>query len=188
MHVERKPLSLVRRAALAGVALACVAVLFRGAIALGLVARGDELVQGGVPARAMTYYDRAWFFAPGDALIADRATFAALMSRDAALERRALAYARRALAGEPRSVALRFDRARLAHAVGAEAQSCDAYAELGATTADWRYSEFAAQCARKLGRVADAKRAFAHVLALMPQNGVARRELALLQHRVPHGR
>jgi tetratricopeptide (TPR) repeat protein len=183
MHVEHPPLPLARRTALVVVALAAAAVVFRGAIALGLVARGDDLVQGGAPARAMTYYDRAWFFAPGDALTADRATFAALMSRDRAMEDAARARVRASLAADRRNVALRFDDARLAHAIGAERESCDAYRELGATTDDWRYSEFAAQCARKLGRVADAKRAFARVLALMPGNGVARRELALLQKR-----
>jgi tetratricopeptide (TPR) repeat protein len=183
IRVERAPLSLARRVALVVVALGCGAVLFRGPIALGLVARGDDLVQGGAPARAMTYYDRAWFFAPGDALAADRATFAALLSRDGAMETVALGRVRDALALQSRDVALRFDHARLAHAIGAEGESCDAYRDLSATTADWRYSEFAAQCARKLGRLGDAKRAFARVLALMPHNGVARRELALLQKR-----
>jgi hypothetical protein len=173
-------LSLVRRASLALAALAIVVALFHDAIALGLVARGDDAFAISGATHAIAYYDRAAFFAPNDGLVADRTASVALLDGTVAEKRHALDRVRGALTTLPTSVALRADRARLARAVHADVESCDAYRALSAASADWQYSEFAAQCARRLGRVADARHAFARVVMLMPSNTVAKRALAAL--------
>ncbi len=178
--MNRRLIPLVRRVGLAVAALALSVICFREPIAFGLIARGDDVVQSGDPLHALRYYDRAAALVPGDSVVAERTSFAALLAGERAAETRALARVRAASFANPSNFPLRLDRARLAHAVGNERESCDAFRELGMQTADWRMSAFAAQCAKRLGRTRDAVRAFRRVLALMPRNGVARRELARL--------
>jgi len=180
MHCSHEGMTLSRRLAVALVALACAAVLFRGQIASGLVSRGDEFAQSGDPTRALVYYERAYRLdAAPDA--AERYAFTSLMLKQTSTLSRAVAVASAALERKPQEEALLVDRALCLNALGEYSAARGDFELIAQRTGDPRYYEFAAQAARRAGERTRAARLFARVIALAPSFPAARRALARLK-------
>ncbi|HTW83425.1 MAG TPA: hypothetical protein VMD91_05075 [Candidatus Sulfotelmatobacter sp.] len=166
-----------RRFALAAVALACAALLFRGEVATALVTRGDDALRGGDVDRAVNAYARATAIDARSAVAADRLAFFLLVRRgrgDAAL---ALAVAVRALRAVPNDPLLLADRGFAAQRLGRirEAERAFAAAALGAR--DPRYAQLAGRMAQRAHEPTVARHDFAVALALAPDFAPARAAL-----------
>lgn len=170
-----------RRLLVALIAIACAGLLFRGQLASGLVSRGDEFLQSGALLRAQVYYARALRFDRNSPTAAERFAFAGLMLKAPPALRAAIVVASDALVRQPGDQALLNDRALCLEALGDYRAARRDFEELAKRTGDARYYEFAAQAARRSGEMPAAARLFAHVMALDPNFGAARRELARLE-------
>jgi len=159
-----KPISAVRRFALALTGVACAALLFRGAIVDGLVTRGDDMLRAGDTSGAVRYYGRAAALDSRSAPAADRLAFTLLMRRQPGDARAAFAAADAALRAHAADAALLADRAfagvRLGHWRSAERDFSDA----AHAARDPRYAHLAARMAE---RAHDEKAMRAHLLAAL---------------------
>jgi tetratricopeptide (TPR) repeat protein len=106
-----RPLSSVRRSAIAACSLAVAAVLFHGSVASALVTRGDDLMRSGDVDGAVRAYERAIQLDRGSAIAADRLAFYLLLRRKAGDAAAAFAVADAALEAFPGNSALHADRA-----------------------------------------------------------------------------
>ena len=172
-------LSLPRRLLVAAIGLGLAALLFRSAIADGLVTRGDELLVAASLERAQVYYARALRI-DASPIAAERFAFAGLMRHTRSALRDAIGVANGALDRMPGDTALLVDRALARIALGEYGAACLDFQRLGAATGNAAYYEFAAQAARRAGARNTARRLFERVLRLNPHFAAARRALAML--------
>ena len=171
---------LVRRFAAVFFAVGIAAVTFHAQIAIALVTRPDDLLQGGDPARAEMFYDRALRFDATSDVAAERVAFVAVLEKRPATFPHALAVATRALRAHPDDKKLRNDRALIYMFTNRPRQAYEDFADLAMSTKDPLNFEFAGQMAKRAGDLENAQRMFTRVLALNPHFRVARRELSRL--------
>lgn len=105
------PFSRVRRFAVAFVALALCAIIFRAQLAQALVVRGDDYLYRGDSAAALERYRRALNLAPASQAAADRFVFVSLQHNTAISLRAAVNVATQYLSARPDDPALLADRA-----------------------------------------------------------------------------
>ena len=156
-----KPVSRLRRLALAGTALTCAAFLFRANVASALVTRGDDFLRAGDVDGAVRSYARAAAFDQHSAVAADRLAFFLLLRHHPSDDARAFAVATNALRNArqdaamhdaPLVAALLVDRALAAVRLGrlrAASHDLDAAAVLAH---DMRYVRLAARLAARTQR------------------------------------
>lgn len=106
-----EPFSRGRRFAIAFVALALCAMLFRNQIAQALVLRGDDYLYRGDTVSALERYRRALHIAPASQVAADRFVFVSLQHNTHASIRAAVQVATRYLSVRPHDPVLFTDRA-----------------------------------------------------------------------------
>ena len=172
---------LVRRFAAVFVAVVLAAMVFHAQIAIALVTRGDDLLQGGNAARAEAFYDRALRFDATSDVAAERVAFVTVLEKRPSMFPHALSVAAVALEAHPSDLKLRNDRGLIYKFMQRYGDAYGDFARLATMTNDPHYYEFAAQMAKRAGRLEDAQRMFARVIALDPSFAVARRELKRLQ-------
>lgn len=172
------PRAALRRFTIAVVALAGAGLLFRAPIASALVTRGDELLAGGRPERAVSAYRRALALYPASAVAADRLAFWLLRDRTRGAATRAFAIADRALGAGARSAALYADRGLAAARLGRWARAERDLRRAAADGRDPRYAHLAARMAQRAGQPARMRDDLRLALALDPRYAPARVLLA----------
>jgi tetratricopeptide (TPR) repeat protein len=102
---------MIRRVAVAVIALAIAALIFRPQIADALVARGDDLLYKNARDRALLHYARALAFDPASGTAADRYVFVSMERHTRASLGDALAVANAYLRSHPGDSSVLNDRA-----------------------------------------------------------------------------
>jgi tetratricopeptide (TPR) repeat protein len=169
-----------RRIALALISLLCAALLFRGNVALALVARGDDLLGSGDLDGAARSYGRAIFFDRGAIVAADRLAFALWLRRRPGDARRGFDVASHALEYAPHNVVLLADRGFAAQRLGRWRDAESSFAAAAAIGHDPRYAHLAAHMARRAGDRAAERRHLRAALAIDRAYAPARALLARL--------
>jgi tetratricopeptide (TPR) repeat protein len=157
---------LVRRIAIALLALTVSALLVRGSIASAMVTRGDDLGRAGDGARAIALYRRALMVDPRSAVAADRLTFALIMHGGSETARKAYAVAEDALRYAGADALLLADRGFAAERLGRWGDAERSFLLAARAARDPRYFHLAAQMARRGNDNAAARRHLRAAIAL----------------------
>jgi tetratricopeptide (TPR) repeat protein len=161
----------------AGAALVAL-VAARGSISDSLVVRGDSLLYGRNPERALPYYRRAIAVDSANGVAVDRFSFASLMQRDRSSMNVATTICTNFLQRHPDDWTVRLDRAMLFRAVGDLVRAEQDFAVAGRAGRDAQAMSFAGFTARALGRHAEERRYLNAALSYAPGFEPARNALS----------
>jgi tetratricopeptide (TPR) repeat protein len=173
-----KPIPLSRRVLILFVSLIASFALFRSAVSIALITRGDGFLTRGGPHAALAYYRRALFFDPSSPAAADRFAFAAMMARRPRDLRDGIAVASAGLARLPDDVDLLTDRALLLQLLHEYRAASDDFAHAARRRHDAALFHFAAWDAFHAGRQAQAAALWQAALSADPRFAPARFALA----------
>jgi tetratricopeptide (TPR) repeat protein len=169
-----RPLSRVRRVAVALASLAIAAVLFRVHLASALVTRGDDLLRAGDVDGAVRAYARAEQLDTRSAVAADRLAFFLLVRRGRGDAARAYTVAQDALRVVPADPALLADRAFAAQRLGRWRDAERDFLRAAGLAHDPRYAHLAARDAARRGDRPGARADLRVALTIDPAYAPAR--------------
>jgi len=160
--------SRMRRFAAALLAVACAAVLFRGAVAQALVIRGDDYLYRGDRAAAVERYRRAMTIAPSYGTAFDRYVFVTMQHQNPRALHDAVDVAGTYLRAHPRDAALLTDRALCLLHLRRFSEAQDDFTRAASIAQTAESYAFAGWAANRNGDEASARSLWRRALELSP--------------------
>ncbi len=168
---------MLRRFAIASMAILAAGLLMRAQLSSALVVRGDEYLYRARPAEAARFYRRALFFDASDAAAIDRIDVLAILAHNAGQLRSAVWVSSAYLAAHPGDATIRADRALVYRLLGRDDRAQADFGIAGAQRGDPLDLSFAASLARAHGNLARARTYWRAALKSDPRYAPALRGL-----------